>query len=228
MSKKVEVIETPEEKLKSISLEIVKVEKEAGKIVVKTQADYEGASKFLITTIKPRINRIKELCNFFVSPFQESRKVALAKMNEIDAMFNEKLDPLLKIESTIKRAMSDFKLEEDRLARVEEDRKEKIRLAANAKREEKGQEPIQTPIATVERSSATVKTDTGKSVAKKTWKFEIQEYSKLDDNIRSIIFDEARESGLIEKVVRKAVNSGARNLSGVRIYEDYDIGVSAK
>ena len=222
-----EITLTPEEKLQEISTDLVSVEKRASKLVVATQEDYNSASKFLVEVIKPRLNKIEELQKFFTEPHREARRVALARMNEIEAMFDEKIKPLSQIEMTVKKLMGAFKLEEEKKARAEEERKEKIRLQANAKREEKGVAPIQAPIATVTRSDATIKTEAGRSTAKKVWKFEILDVQKLPLIVGVEVFKIAFEKGIVEQVVRRMVNDGVRSIDGVRIYEDFDISVKA-
>ena len=228
MSSEKNVVETPEVKIKAISKEVAKVETEAKNIVVKSSDDEVNASKFLIEVVKPRLNRINELVTSFTSPWRKQRKDALEEINRIEALFEGQIKPLEAIEKTVKRAIADFRLEEERKARAEEERKAKIREQANDKREEKGLEPIQAPINTVERAPATVKTDGGKSTVKKVWKFEVENYMQLSNEVIHEVMAVARDKGIIDSVIRKMVNEGARQLTGVRIYEDFDIGVSAK
>lgn len=225
---KVEIPETPELGIKSISKDVMKITKDAEAIVIKSEADYKGANDFLVI-VKENLNKINTMRSFFTDPYVEQRRVALAKKNEIDALFDKQTDPLTSIEAKVKRAMSDFKLEEDRKARLEEARLQKIRDEANAKREEKGQEQIMTPVKTVERVEQTVQSEDGlgKSTAKKVWKFEVTKISEFPEDILKKILTLAWEKGLIEQIIRNEVKAGAREIKGVRIYEDFEIAVTA-
>lgn len=226
---KVEVPKTPELSIKLISKDVAKVTKDAEAIVIKSEQDYKGANEFLVV-VKENLNKINKMRSFFTDPYVEQRRVALQKKNEIDALFDQQTAPLESIESKVKRAMSDFRLEEERKARLEEARLQKIRDEANAKREEKGQDQIMTPVKTVERTDQTVQSGDGlgKSTAKKVWKFEVQKISDFPEEILKKILTVAWEKGIIDQVIRKEVQSGAREIKGVRIYEDFDIAVTAK
>lgn len=225
----VEIPKTPELGIKLISKDVTKITKEADAIVIKSAEDYEGANKFLVV-VKENLNKINKMRSFFTDPYVEQRRVALQKKNEIDALFDNQTTPLESIESKLKRAMSDFKLEEDRKARAEEARLQKIRDEANAKREEKGQDQIMTPIKTVERVDQTVKVGdgVGKSTAKKVWKHEVLKISEFPEDILKKILTVAYQKGIIDQVIRDEVKNGVREIKGVRIYEDFEIAVTAK
>lgn len=219
---------TPELGIKLISKDLAEVTKQAETIVIKSEKDYIGANDFLVV-VKENLNKINTMRSFFTDPYVEQRRVALTKKNEIDALFDKSTQPLESIEAKVKRAMSDFKLEEDRKARAEEARLQKIRDEANAKREEAGKEQIMTPIKTVERVEQTVQSGDGlgKSTAKKVWKFEITKISEFPEDIFKKILTVAWEKGIIDQIIRNEVKAGAREISGVRIYEDFEIAVSA-
>lgn len=225
----VEMPKTPELGIKEISKDVVKITKEAEAIVIKTEKDYESANTFLVA-VKEKLNGINKMRDFFTDPYVEQRRVALQKKNEIDALFDQSTNPLTSIEAKVKRAMSDFRLEEERKAKLEEARLQKIRDDANAKREEKGQDQIMTPVKTVERIDQTISTGdgAGKSTAKKVWKFEVTKISEFPADILKKILTVAYEKGIIDQVIRREVQSGVREISGVRIYEDFDIAVTAK
>lgn len=215
MTKKMEV-ETPESKIAEISKEIVKVETQAKSIIVTNRDEYEEASKFLVTVVKPRINRINELSKFFTEPYVEARRVALQKKQEIEGLFGSQLFPLTAIESTIKKAMSGFlRLEED--ARLKEEaRLAKLREKQDARREEKGQDPIATPLPTIERPEATVKNiDGGKTTATKVWKFKIID---IDQVPREYLRCEVKHAEVVG-----AISMGVREITGLEIYEEFDI-----
>lgn len=230
MEKKGKIEFTPESKVAEISKEIIKVEQEASSIVVKTKDDYESASKFLSTVVKPRLNRVYELVKFFTDPFKESRRVALANMNSVEALFGKQVSALEAIEKKVKTAMTGYLHEQEEIALKEEARLQKIRDDANIKREEKGKEVIATPIKAVERTETTIKNvDGGKTTARKMWMFEIKSDTLLctDQEFIKEILNLAIAKGLHEQIVRSMVNRGVREIKGCRIYEDFNISASA-
>lgn len=224
----VEMPKTPELGIKLISKDLAEVTKQSETIVIKTEKDYIGANDFLVV-VKENLNKINTMRSFFTDPYVEQRRVALTKMKEIDALFDKSTQPLESIEAKVKRAMGDFKLEEERKARAEEKRLQDIRDKANEKREEAGKEQIMTPIKTVERVEQTVQSGDGlgKSTAKKVWKFEITKISEFPEDILKKILTVAWEKGIIDQIIRNEVKAGAREIKGVRIYEDFDIAVTA-
>lgn len=226
------VVETAEEKALQVSVEIKKVEKEAKGIEkIKTQAEYENASKFLSGVVKPRVNRITELVDFFTKPFKEQRKVALAEMNKLEDLFDKQLAPLQKIESEVKNAMRVFLVEQDRIAKEEEAKMLAKRDKQNEKREAKGQEPIMTPVPVIERVATTVKNeDGGKTIAKKIWTFEVVDMVALrqDKVFMENLFLLATNKGLHNQIINQLVGVGTREIKGVRIYEDFNVSAKAE
>lgn len=211
-------VETPEVKLKEISVDVSKQVAIAKKIVITKAEDVVKATEF-VAIVKGRLNRIIELETFFTEPYVEQRRVALAEKQKIEALFAEQKAPLLEIEATIKKGISTFKLAEEEKARKEEARLQKIRDDANAKREDKGIAPIETPVASVDRTDQTIKTDAGSSTAKKVWKARLvninlvpREYLRCELNVSKVNFD---------------LSMGVRKIDGLEIYEDFDISIKA-
>lgn len=223
-------VETPEEKVAEISKEITKVSNEAKKLVtITTQDQYEKAGVWLSTVVKPRINRIKEVAASFTDPWKESRKTALAEMNRIEAMFATSLKPLEAIEASVKSGMGTFLRIQDEAARKEEKRLEDLRNKQNEKREAAGKDAIATPLPTVARPQQTVSSvGGGRSTAKQVWKFEIKDRRSFSETVQAAILEEAYTTGLTEKVIRKMVAAGMHDINGVRIYQDYDVSVTAQ
>lgn len=230
METKKPTAKTPEAQVIEIEKGLVPLKKEAQKIVIKTADDAKGATSFL-AKVKGYADRVNELQTFFTEPYVEQRRVALEKKQEIEKMFAPKLLPLNDILVTVKRTISDYTLEEERKARAEEERKQKIRDVANAKREKKeGRGQIIEPVKTVERAAATMKTEEGRTTTKKVWKFEIIDAELLKQNayFGALLVDLAIEKGLHEQLLRHMVATmGVRELEGVRIYEDINVSVSA-
>lgn len=227
---KTEAVATPETKIAELSKDIVKVEKEAKTVVVNTREDYEKASVFLSSVVKPKIKEVENITEFFTKPFVEARRVALENKQKIEAMFSPRLTALSVIEGDVKAAMSSFLREEDRKAKAEEARLAKNREKQDIRREEKGLDPIATPLPTVARTEQTVKSDTGgKTTAKKVWKHEIVDANLMvkDNAFLNNIVRLAIEKGLHLQVLNTMVAAGIREVKGVRIYEDFDISATA-
>ena len=220
MATKKEVM-TPETKLKEISVEVKRIQKTAESLLkIKTQEEVVKATKFL-SVIKGRLTRIEELRTFFVSPLNEQVK-------KINAMFKKQSEPLKTYMDSVKRAVADYAIAEERKIRAEEERLRIAQEKKNEKREAQGKPIDLTPAPTIERAESTIKTDTGKTTTIKVWKFEIEAYSKLLQNVIDEVLYQAKEAGIHEKVVRKMVSAGVREINGVRIYEDIQVNVSAR
>lgn len=227
-AKSVKKEETPQAKIAEISRDIVKIEHDATKIKVVSQEDYKEASAFLTGVLKPRIDRVQAVMDFFVKPHQEARRKALEEMKKIEQLFAPQLNRYKEVERVVKNSVSAYLREQEAAARKEEERLAKLRDKQNERREEKGLDPVATALPTVARPEATVKTESGgKTTAKKVWRFEINNYGLLPKEVVIAVMLEANQTGLTEKVVRKMVNSGVHEINGVRIWEDFDISSSA-
>lgn len=222
---KADLVVVPEQKVEEMSKDIKTFGKKVESfLTIKSPEDYEKTTKFIVE-VKARINRVKEVLEFFTKPHQEARKRALDEMKKIEALFAPSLKSYEEMEYSLKGAMSAWQREQDRLARIEEDR---LRLAREKKEAKTGNiDP--TPLPTIPRQEATVATDAGKATAKKVWKFEVVEVDTLfkDKQFLGQLHTLAVEKGLHETILRNMVKAGVREISGVRVYEDYDISVSA-
>ena len=226
-TKKMPKLETPEAKVVEIEKGLVPLQKEAQKMVIKNLDDVKKATSFL-AKVKGYTDRVNELVTFFTDPYVEQRRVALDKKREIEEMFAPKLAPLNEMITTAKRAISDYTIEEERKAQVEEERKQKIRDAANAKREAKGETQILEPVNSVERADATVKTDEGRTTTKKVWTFEVLNRAQMcaDPEFVKAVMADVLEKDTHERILRGLVKNGAREVGGVRIYQDIKVDVS--
>lgn len=205
-------IETPESKIAEISKEVAKVEDVATHITIKSQKDVVSATEFL-GGVKSRLKRIEELRKFFVAPLKEQAK-------KIDAMFGEQAAPLEQIETKVKRAIADYTLEQNRLAAKEEERLAKLRAAQDERREAKGLAPVAAPLPTVARPEATTKADGASATAMIVWKYEVVDINEVPRNLLRCEVKHASVQALID--------TGVREIAGLRIYEDVQVRVSAK
>lgn len=188
------------------------VEREATKFVaIKSEAEVALATEFL-GVVKARVKRVEEIRKFFVNPLNEQVK-------RINTLFKGVSDPLTAIETKVKSAMSSYRWEEEKKAREEEERLRKLQEKKNEKRAEAGKE-LDLSIKTVERAEQTVTTATGSSTAKKIWKYEVVDINQVP---RELLRCEIKHANVMAKI-----DEGVRDISGLRIYEDFNISVRAK
>lgn len=225
---KKEAAKTPEAQVEEIGKAIVPLSREIP-TSIKTEEEFADATSFL-TKVKSYIKRTEELQEFFVKPHQDARAAALKQMNNIKALFAPKLEPLQKLEAAAKRMMADYRLDVERKARAEEQRKQDARDRANEKRAEEGKGQILTPVKEVARPDATMKTEEGSATMRKTWKHEVTDRASLysDRAFLTLLHQLCQEKGLDEQVLRAMVKDGVRQVAGVRIYEDFDVSASAR
>ena len=211
---------TPEGKIAEIQKDIIVVEKKSQKMaVVKSEVDVKNAVEFL-GQLKGRFDRLEELRLFFV-------KKPTQHINEVNKMFRDQKVPFTDMIGKVKKAVGDYRMAEEMKARKEEERQQKLRDAKNKRREEKGKDVDLTPVPIVERTEKTVETGSGKSTAKKVWKFEIEAYSKLPKDVIEEVLYQAQQKGIQEAVIKRMVSNGRRDIAGVRIFEDFDVNIKA-
>jgi hypothetical protein len=219
---------TPQQEVKLIEKDAATLQGQADALHIKTPADLEAATEF-VANVKARIDSAEKMQAFFTDPYVEQRRVALDKKREIETLFDGTLAPLRTVMSKVKRSISDYTLEEERKARAEEERKRKIREAADAKRAEQGKDAIVEPVKSVERAAPTVKTAAGRTTTSKVWVHEITDVKALqkDKTFLGALVKHCKEKGIYDQVLRQMVKDGVREVGGVRIYEDVKVSVSA-
>ena len=206
---KAKVAATPDKQVAEFGKAVAKFEAEAENIVkIKDQTEYAVATEF-ISRIQTQVKLMEKERKSWVDPLNEQVK-------RLNAMFKMRSQPAEELITKIKRAMSDYLIAEERKARE----KEAKLLAAQEKKNQKAMEtgkPINfgaTP--TVARPTNTVHAEAGRSTGVKKWKWEL-----VDP------FQVPREYLMIdERALNLAVLNGAREIAGVRIFEDIDVRVS--
>lgn len=168
----------------------------------------------------------------------EERRVALVKpLNDEVKSINDLVRPLAAAFDALKTKGKDKQLAWHRAeqARVERERAEadrarreaeraeaEARAAAIAKAAETGK-PVEIPapapvvVAPVAEASRGVKTDYGTTTVRKVWRFEITDATRVPRNFLSVD----------EQAIRRAVADGAREIEGVRIYQEEQLSVRA-
>lgn len=193
----------------------------AANIVVKDDASAQGATDFLVK-VKTALKTAESMRKSMTTGIVEAKK-------NIDRLFKQLVKPYAEAETTVKDKLRSYVLEQERLRAEEEERQrkeqeereaERARLEAEAA--EKGEElpPIQEP-EVVEEPTMTEPLKTvrgmegGSASMKKVWKYEIVDPTLIPGAFW--IID--------EKAIQKAINLGARDIPGTRIYEDIQVAV---
>lgn len=204
-------METPDEKLGEIAKDLEVITAEADTYTIQSQNDIAIATDFLVK-VKARAKRIEELRQFFVKPLNDQVKA-------INDRFKAVIKPLEEIEAKVKRSISDYTLEQERLRREEEWKLQELHAKEMAKKEKAaekaGTEFVPTVAPKIEKSMPSVKTESGKTTTIKVWKFEVTDAAAVPREY--LVVDET--------LIRKAVQAGAREIPGVRIYEDVQVKV---
>lgn len=204
-------METPDEKLGEIAKDLEVITAEADTYTIQSQNDIAIATEFLVK-VKARAKRIEELRQFFVKPLNDQVKA-------INDRFKSVIKPLEEIEAKVKRSISDYTLEQDRQRREKERELQEAHAKEMAKQEKAadraGTEFVPTAAPKIEKAMPSVKTESGKTTTIKVWKFEVKDAAAVPREY--LVVDET--------LIRKAVQAGAREMPGVRIYEDVQVKV---
>ncbi len=209
----------PEERAKAIDKEIAVLNKKSESfLAIESSAQYAQANEFL-ALVKGRADEIEKERKSITVPLN-------AALDAANAVYQPRLKKCKEVTDIVKNAMSAFLRAENEKAQKEEKRLADLRAKQDERREEKGQAPVATPLPTVARPETVVQTDAGKTVAKKVWKFEITTLKDIPQQYLQQTLKLAIEAGMLNKVLKQAVDGGVRDIAGVRIYEDFAISTS--
>lgn len=200
-----------ETKLAEIKTEVGNVQERVTTLAVKSEADVEAATTFL-ADIKARIDRVEQLRKFFV---EDISKWVRAK----NAAFKAASEPLEQAFDAVKRQINAYRLEQERAARAEEERLRKLQEKKNERREAAGKPLDMTPAPVVERPQAVVRTEAGKAVTTKVWKYRLVDINAVP---REYLRCEVKA---LE--VNRAIAAGVREIAGLEIYEDFDTKITS-
>jgi len=192
----------------------------AESLVIKTEEDYAAATDFA-ADVKTQGAHIDKVRRFFVDPLNQ-------QVDNINAMFMPRVKEAKAVEDIIKGAMKKY-LDAKEAARLKEQKRlDDIRDAANAKREEKGEEAIAEPVRQVAPVATHAVASKGSSTARKKMKGEVLHIEQLPPDIIKAILAEAWKKNIIQSVVQKFVDAGMHEIPGVRVYEDTIIAVGRR
>lgn len=200
-----------ENEVKPIEEKMHSLKEQADAMVIANDEDYSNAS-IALNAVNSEKKAADKMRKFFVDPLNQQVK-------SINSLFNPRIDSADEIVKIIKGKMAEYfeKKEAERIK--EEKRLQAIRDAANKKREEAGKELIAEPIREVAEPEKTVVAGNSKAQVRKKWTAEIEHMDMLPDEIKKAIMAEAYRKGIVDSVVQKFVDAGAREIAGVKIYE---------
>lgn len=203
-----------EETMQNISKEKERLQGLCDSITVSNPEEMNKAADIAIQ-VKARLNRIEELRVAYVKPLNDHVK-------KINSDFKKAAEPFLNFESFLKGKISVYRMEQERIATEERKRLEAERRAeADRIAKEEGMTrrealaQIEKPVVEAEVKSAS--TESGKVVTKMVWKFEVVNTENVPAEYKVVD----------EKLIRKAVQAGARRIAGVRIYEEAQTDIQA-
>jgi hypothetical protein len=195
--------------------EIVTDRDRASAAIVETDEHYAEATAF-ISNLSGKMKDLDKLRKFFVDPLN-------AQVKNINAMFKPQIEAREEVIKIVEGKMKVYFLKKDAARIAEEKRLQAIRDKANEKREEQGKAPIVEPVRQVEETQRTTTVGNAQATVKKVWTHRIVSIDALPDDVKKAIFAEAYNKGVIDTVIRKFVNAGVREMSGVEIFQDVQI-----
>jgi hypothetical protein len=195
----------PKDKEEAIKQSIAETQASVDSIVIEDDGSLQVAAEIL-GRVKVNTKRLNELEDQLTKPFSDAVKGA-------KSWFKAQLSPFLEMESSLKRKMGAYMEAVQKKADEEAKALEIEAAKAAAQAEKKGEPaPVTAPVP-VARPASSVQTTTGKASAKKPWKYEIVDESKLPR-----VYLEPN-LGAIQRSVRE----GVREIEGVRIFEHTDV-----
>lgn len=200
--------------LEAQTTEIQKIETETSPII-KQAMDMKiaddagvGSASVVLKNISEMKKGIEERRKFFVAPLNDQVK----KINEL---FKDIVFPLEEADKMIRGKVSTYRSEQAEIARKEQERLNREaaerQKALDAEAKALNVEPVKVAAPVVAPPPKSI----GNVQTRKVWKFEITNRSVVPAEY--LVVDEVK--------VRQAVMSGAREIPGVRIYEEETIVV---
>lgn len=163
--------------------------------------------------------------------FEATRKALVKPLNDhvgnINLMFKGSIVPLVKMENEVKGNMLEYRkketleIEKKRYEEAERQRKEfekqqaeKLKEADSRKeKKEIKKEEFEADISEIKQDSV-VKSESGSVRVKKIWSFEIEDKTQIP----------ARYKIVDERLIRKAIKDGIREIPGIKIFQEERLG----
>jgi hypothetical protein len=196
------------QELATVEAEINDIEFNIDGFTVAGESELMKATEWLSVLVNHR-KRVESERTYMKAPVLEQCK-------RIDNFFNRVKDKIQGIENVLRQKVGKYVMAKQEEQRKQEEERQKVMQEElrRAKEEKREVENIELP-AVVEAPTY-IRTDLGKAVTKKIWKFEITDEKDVPKKYLSVD----------EKKIRQAVKDGVREIKGVRIYEDIVLAVS--
>lgn len=158
----------------------------------------------------------------FMKQVEEARKSQVDPFNKLVKRVNDIFRPigdgLEKSESIVKDKIKQWRIKKEAI-RQEEERKRQLEYQkkiaeeqARAKKEKREAEIIVPPPVVIQ---TTTRGNDSTAASRKVWKYEIVDESKITRDY--LMIDESK--------IKQMIRAGVREISGVRIFEDFEISV---
>lgn len=158
---------------------------------------------------------------------EDARKMFVGPLDRhvkaINAWFKDKLSPVTEADEVTRKKLGAYQDEKDRIVREEADRRRKEQEEAYRKQlAEAKKNKVEPPpvIIPVEEPKQNITTFSTHGMAKRRslgWTFEIVDLSKVPDEWKKLVLDEG--------LVKEAIDAGAREIDGLKIYERFTMAV---
>lgn len=153
--------------------------------------------------IKVGLKQLEDKRKAYTKPLLESKK-------QIDDDFKAFMQPFKDAEKVLKKKIGDYQMEVIRKQREEQEKL--VKIEQELKRElPEARKEMDKAMETAKQ----VKSDDATASTRTVWKFEVLDENKVPVEFK--IVDERK--------IREAVKNGAREIDGVRIYEDVQISI---
>jgi hypothetical protein len=175
-------------------------------IIITNQDEFLQAGDVL-KLCKNKIKEVEEERKSYTDPLEQSKKRLIAKAKAI-------IEPIEAYIDKINKAMSDWHIAQDKIRKEEEERIEKEKNDYYKKCQEEGKMPSDIDLMTKQPELIDTKTTKGNiattSMVEK-WDFEIVNPDEVERNLCSPD----------ERLIRKAISDGARELKGIKITKSF-------
>ncbi len=196
------------------STEIQKITTQSGDIVGRATglivADDQGVetASLILKDISDTKKSIEDRRTFFVKPLNDQVK-------KINDLFKSIAAPLLVADERLRFKIKDYRAEQAAILAKEQERLNKLAAKQQVKADIKAEEHGVEPVTVVAKQVAPQASMIGNMVSKKVWKFKVIDAAIVPRDY--LIVDET--------LIRKAVQSGLRDIQGVEIYQEEAIAI---
>lgn len=186
-----------------------------------TDARTEKVANTLLLDIQSAEKEVQAQRDFIIKPLKQH-------IVQLESLFKPAKEALEKADQQLRRKVLDYRAEQARVAQEEQDRllaeAEAAQAKAQATKGKKAQalaseaQALAVQAQEVSAPARVMQTDNGQVATRKVWRFEVEDVGAVP----------AEYFTLDESKLRKAVQSGARQIPGVRIFEEETLAVGGR